>query len=182
MVQGDFFVGATVKKIKLTQDKEALVDDEDYEMLNEHKWYAAKDWSIKNKDKFYVQRKSPTGPNGKQKTILMHRVITNAPKGMHVDHINGNPLDNRKENLRVCTPQQNNMNRRKYNNNTSGYKGVYYQKKPKHMINEYSKPWRAEIRRIHIGLYKTKEEAALAYNKKALEVFGEYAQLNDVDE
>ena len=59
-----------MKKIMLTQGKEALVDDEDYEMLMEHKWYADKCWTTK--DKFYVRRNSPRDSNGKHKTIKMH--------------------------------------------------------------------------------------------------------------
>jgi len=164
----------------LTQNKETLVDDEDYEMLMEHKWYANK----LGNGKFYVMRSSPRDSNGKRKTILMHRVITNTPKGMQVDHINGNPLDNRRENLRTCTNQQNGMNRERTKNNKSGYKGVCYKKRTKNMINEYPKPWLARIKHnqkiIHLGYYKTKEEAALAYNKKAIELFGEYVKLNNV--
>ena len=98
--------------------KEAIVDDDDYEMLMEHKWHAHKQLN----NKFYVERKSPIDSNGKRKIIRMHRVITNAPKGMQVDHINGNTLDNRKENLRICTNQQNGMNRERTKNNKSGYK------------------------------------------------------------
>jgi hypothetical protein len=166
-----------MKKIKLTQDKWALVDDEDYDRLNEHKWYADKDGN----DKFYVKR------NGnKQKKIRMHREITNAPKGKVVDHINGNPLDNRKENLRVCSQQENCMNRRHRTDNKSGYKGVRYMKKTKGMINELSKPWMAQIKFnqkvIYLGMYKTKEEAARAYDQKAVELFGEFAQLNFPEE
>ena len=169
-----------MKKIKLTQNKEAIVDDEDYERLMEHKWCAHK--CSNNKDKFYVERMAPVDSNGKQKIIYIHRVIMNAPKGMQVDHINGNPLDNRRENLRICTNQQNGMNRGKPKDNTSGYKGVTYMKKKKDMINEYSKPWYAQIihnqKKIHLGCYKTKEEAARAYDKKAIELHGEYATLN----
>jgi hypothetical protein len=175
-------VEAAMKKIKLTQGKEAIVDDDDYEMLMEHKWYADKDYTIKSKDKFYVKRSPPRDSNGKQKNIPMHRQITNAPEGMQVDHINGNTLDNRKENLRICTNQQNQMNRGRANNNKSGYKGVCYRKKKKDMINEYSKPWQARIKhnqkQIYLGMYKTKEEAARAYDKKAIELHGEFAQLN----
>jgi hypothetical protein len=172
-----------MKRIKLTQDKWALVDDEDYDRLNEHKWYAKREHkSRSSKDKFYVRRNSPTDSNGKRKPILMHREITNAPKGMSVDHINGNPLDNRKDNLRVCTYSQNQMNRGKIKNNTSGYKGVFYMKRTKDMINEHLKPWKAQIRFngkvIYLGIYKTKEPAARIYDKKALELFGEFAQLN----
>jgi hypothetical protein len=165
---------------------EVLLDDEDYEWAKEYKWCANKVYRIKNKDKFYVRRNSPRDSNGKQDKIHLHRVITNAPKGMSVDHINGNPLDNRKENLRVCTNQENQMNRGRTKNNMSGYKGVYYRKKNKDMINERSKPWKAQImfnqKVIYLGLYKTKEEAARAYDKKAIELFGEFAQLNFPEE
>jgi hypothetical protein len=166
-----------MKKIKLTQDQWALVDDEDYDRLNEHRWCAQKHVT----KKFYATRSSPTDSNGKRNKIHMHRVITNAPKGKQVDHINGNPLDNRKENLRVCTNSENQMNRGKQGNNKSGYKGIRHMK-DKRMINELSKPWQAKIqlnrKKIHLGMYKTKEEAARAYDKKAIELFGEFAQLN----
>jgi hypothetical protein len=166
---------------------EVLLDDEDYDRLNEHKWCVQRDYrSVVDKYKFYVVRSfwPPTdSKNGKRrKSIRMHREITNAPKGKQVDHINGNPLDNRKENLRVCSQQENCMNRRHRTDNRSGYKGVSYMKKGKDMINERSKPWRAYIKFNHkqtrLGTYKTKEQAARAYDKKAIELFGEYAHLN----
>jgi len=161
-----------MKKIKLTQDQWVLVDDEDYERLNEHKWYA----SSHRSGNFYVQR----GVSGT--TSAMHREIMKANKGEQIDHINGNTLDNRKENLRLCSNQQNGMNRSKQRNNASGYKGVCYRKKHKDMINELSKPWVAQICRKTIGVYKTKEEAARAYDQKAIELFGEFAQLNFPEE
>ena len=155
----------------LTQGKEALVDDDDYEMLMEHKW------SInfnKNNGKHYAKRNCQT--KGARKIIRMHREIMNAPKRKQVDHINGNTLDNRKENLRLCTNQQNQWNSKRNKNNTSGYKGVSYRKK--------HKVYRATInyndKQIYLGTYKTKEQAALAYNKKAIELYGEYAYLNNV--
>jgi len=171
-----------MKKIKLTQDQWALVDDEDYDRLNEHKWIAQREYKSKRADKFYVVRNFPIdSTSGKKwKTIALHREITNAPKGMVVDHINGDSLDNRKENLRVCTHQENQMNRRINKDNTSGYKGVYYDAKNK------KNSWYAKImfnyKLIHIGYYKTKEEAARAYDQKAIELFGEFAQLNFPEE
>tara|TARA_R110002096_G_scaffold299914_1_gene494671 strand:- start:184 stop:747 length:564 start_codon:yes stop_codon:yes gene_type:complete len=174
-----------MKKIKLTQDQWALVDDEDYDRLNEHKWCATAN-KQRGKFYFYVVRASPRDSNGKRKPIRMHREITNAPKGKMVDHINGNPLDNRKENLRVCTNQENLRNRGKSKNNKSGYKGVSYRKKAKDMINEHSKPWWAFIagngKGGYLGVYKTKEEAARVYDKKAIELFGEFAVLNFPEE
>ena len=98
----------------------------------------------------------------------------NAPAGMQIDHINGNGLDNRKVNLRLCNSSQNQRNARKRKSGTSRFKGVDWHKE--------SKKWRARIcvnrKRIHIGRYKSEFEAAQAYDKKAIELFGEFASLN----
>jgi len=97
---------------------------------------------------------------------------------MHVDHINGNPLDNRKSNLRICTHAENSNNTGPRKNNTSGYKGVYWAKR--------NKRWLAQIthngKQVYIGHYKDKEEAARAYDAKAKEFQGEFAYLNFPDE
>ena len=97
---------------------------------------------------------------------------------MMIDHINHNGLDNRRENLRICTNAENNRHRRKPKNNTSGYKGVCWDKS--------KKKWRARIEKdnknIHIGYYNILEEAARAYDAKAKELFGKYAQLNFPEE
>ena len=108
------------------------------------------------------------------KYIAIHRIITNCPYGMVVDHINGNKLDNRKSNLRFCTRVQNRMNVTKYKNNKSGYKGVYWDKS--HNI------WRASItyngRTVGLGRSHDRKYLASLYDMKAKEVFGEYARLN----
>src|SRR3972149_6021810 len=98
-----------MKKIKLTKDEFALVDDEDFEYLNQFAWQC-----------------SPLGYATRR--IGMHREIIKTPKGMYTDHINGNPLDNRKENLRIVTFSQNMLNRKRYKNNKSGHKGVVWNK------------------------------------------------------
>jgi len=95
-----------------------MVDDEDYEYINRWKWYI-----FKGTNTFYATRTLPR-VNGKHLNINMHRVILQTPDGMYVDHINGNGLDNRGVNLRNCTRSQNQHNRGKSRNNTSGYKGV----------------------------------------------------------
>lgn len=106
----------------------------------------------------------------------MHRLIMNAQNGQMIDHINGNVLDNRKENLRLCNKSTNAMNCKVHKHNTSGYKGVAWHKQ--------MKKWRAYIvindKQKSLGLYKTKEEAAKAYNKAALELFGEFAKVNKI--
>lgn len=93
-------------KIPLTQGQFAIIDDEDYEKVKPHKWRANYCKGISN---YYVQNCGWGVP-----TIMMHRLIMNAPKGLVVDHINHNTLDNRKSNLRVCTQSENLRNRRDY--------------------------------------------------------------------
>jgi len=160
-----------MKEIQLTKGYVAIVDDEDYEELSKHKWYA-------QTKRFVQYAKRACYKNGDQITISMHRIITNCPDGMQVDHINHNGLDNRKENLRICTNQENSRNQMKHISTTLGMvKGVVISKCIK------SKPYKARIRyngkAKDIGYFATIEEAALAYDKKALELFGQYAQLNN---
>ncbi|MBU9360066.1 HNH endonuclease [Burkholderia multivorans] len=100
----------------------------------------------------------------------LHRLITNAPDGYVVDHINGNKLDNRRENLRVCTVAQNLRNRRRAKSNKSGLKGVYLDKTR----------WRAQIRidgrKICLGSFPTADLAHEAYKFAAREYHGEFAR------
>ena len=91
-------------KIELTQNKFALVDDEDYRWLNEFKWYR-----VKSKKTDYAYTKIIQS-NGKRKSMLMHRLILNTPTGMQTDHKNHNGLDNRKSNIRICTSSENHQN------------------------------------------------------------------------
>jgi hypothetical protein len=151
-----------IRFIPLTKGKFAIVDVEDYERLSQYKWHA-----VKTGDRFYAYRSK------NKRSLSMHRVIMNAPKGMVVDHIDGNGLNNRRSNLRVCTVSQNHQNRR-WTGGVSRYKGVCFLKK----VNK----WKAEItfngRRIHIGCFADEISAAKAYDKKAAELFGEFAYLN----
>lgn len=151
-----------IRFIPLTKGKVAIVDAKDYEWLSQHKWYASQ-----KRNGFYACRHS------KGKVIYMHRVIMKAPQGLFVDHIDGNGLNNRRSNLRVCTVSQNHQNQR-FRGGLSRYKGVCFLKK----INK----WRANIgfdgRRMHIGCFDNEIEAAKAYDRKADELFGEFAYLN----
>lgn len=152
-----------MKEIQLTQGQVALVDDEDFESLNQFKWCAHKHGNT-----FYAVRSIYA--NGKQ-SIYMHGAIMG---GKGVDHIDGCGLNNQKSNLRLCTQSQNNMNRNKQGNTSSVYKGVYFSKR--------DKKWMARIKInrkfIYLGLYNTEVEAAKAYNTKAIELFCEFANLN----
>jgi hypothetical protein len=153
------------KLIPLTQDKFAIVDAEDYERLCKYKWHALKDHRT-----YYARNRRPHG------MVLMHRVIINAPAGLVVDHINHNGLDNRKENLRLCTVAQNSLNARPRNlpNKTSKYKGVSFNKQRKLFVAAT----KHHKKTYYLGGFKDETDAAKAYDKKAKELFGEFAFLN----
>jgi hypothetical protein len=161
------------KEIKLTQGKVAIVDDEDFEYLNQFKWYVKKD--DKN-GKFYAEREIRL--NGKRKKNSMHRVIVNNNDSkMHTDHCNGDTLDNRRLNLRICTASENAMNQSKNINNTSGYKGVSWDRTKNKWIVKII----ANKTRHHVGYFLNKIEAAKAYNDAAIKFHGEFANLNKID-
>ncbi len=148
----------------LKQKKVALVDDEDFEELSRYKWYVAGGWNT-----FYARRSASL----QDKSVLMHRLIMQTPEGMQTDHKNGDGLDNRRENLRVCTRSQNRMNSGRQANNTSGYKGVNLEKS----VGK----WRARImvsgKHKSLGLFTTKEEAYAAYCVACVKFHGEFAVL-----
>lgn len=111
------------------------------------------------------------------KLVSMHRFLMNPPKAMQVDHINGNTLDNRRANLRICTNAENNSNKSKHRDNRSGFKGVYY-----FSWGNRKNRWCARLSHLgkntHIGYFKTKKEAAIAYDKFAKKIHGEFASTN----
>ncbi len=154
-----------MKQINLSKGKHTLVDDGDYGQLIKYDWY----FNLKGA----AVRKQYLKGN-KQKVIYMHRQIMNCPEDLEIDHINHDPLDNQKKNLRICNRSQNNFNLRINKKNTSGFKGVSFIK------NENT--WRVYIslnnRQVHLGRFKTKQEAARAYNQAALELRGAFAWIN----
>jgi hypothetical protein len=154
-----------MKKINLSQGKIAIVDDEDFEWLNQWKWHFAHGYAV---------RHYPVRENRKRPLIQMQNVIMNTPKGMETDHINHNRLDNQRHNLRICNHGQNSLNRKVYKSNTSGHKGVIWYKDRKR--------WGVQINfrneRIHLGFYKDMNEAINIRNNKAKELFGEFASEN----
>jgi hypothetical protein len=153
-----------VKQIELTKGFFTAVDDDVFDQLNRQSWHA-----VSNKHDVYVAGKI------NNRAVKLHRVIMGAKPGELVDHINGDTLDNRRCNLRICTPSENLRNRRKRKAATSKYKGV-------HQSPDRDKQWRAMIRlngkTVCLGSFRSERAAALAYDSAALEHFGEFANLN----
>ena len=145
-------------KLKLQTGNCVVIDDSDYELISQYKWH---------EDHGYAR----TSSGGKK--IYMHRLLMGSPNSQ-VDHINRDRLDNRKANLRVCSDLQNKWNLPKQGRNKSGYKGV----------TRHSNLWRATIvvngKQKSLGYHKEILDAARAYDKAALEYFGEYAAINGV--
>jgi hypothetical protein len=160
--------------IPITKGYSVLVDEADLEPLSRVRWKA-----LVVRGKVYASRTITTRLEVQQyRMSLMHRVIVGAEKGQCVDHWNGNGLDNRRENLRICTPSQNSSNRIS-RGGTSRFKGVYW--------NKEKAKWQAAIgvgkangkqRMLYLGRFVDEEMAARAYDRKAFEMHGEFAVLN----
>jgi hypothetical protein len=152
-------------KIPLTQGKFTLVDDEDYDYLNQWKWYYHEGYAVR------------MAPRPERQRIHMHRVILERMGFKDFgdsDHINRSRADNRRHNLRPATRRQNQCNQSKRYDNTSGYTGVYWERQ--------RRKWRVQLglngRTKHIGRFDDKKEAARAYDMAAIIHHGEFAQLN----
>ncbi len=155
-----------------------LVDEADISWLADYTWraYSYKTKSDTGRSWTYAVGRT-TAYNGVQKQVSMHRLVIGASPGQQVDHKNGNTLDNRRTNLRICTNAQNQHNRHAASG-SSRYKGV-------HWDNGVGK-WRASINpgggTRYIGIFENEEDAARAYDARALHAFGEWAGLNFPDE
>lgn len=158
---------AIIRTIPLTQGKVAIVDQADYGMLSHWKWYAAADSAT------WYARRGHRHSGAKHMTIsLMHRMVMLPDPSLVVDHVNGNGLDNRRCNLRICTQGQNQQNQRAWTGTL--YKGVRWAPRQRR--------WVASInpgeRRLHLGYFKTAEEAARAYDSAAMSHYGSFARPN----
>lgn len=138
-----------MRKIKLTRGKFALVDDEDFEFLNECRWYCnAQGYAVRD-----------IGGRKNRSVVWMHRVINNTPEKLRTDHINGDSLDNRKKNLRTVTASQNGHNRKSLNpNNTSGHVGVVWRKD----IQKWSARIKVQYKERYLGCYSKLKDAISA--------------------
>ncbi|MGL5440823.1 MAG: HNH endonuclease [Filifactoraceae bacterium] len=157
-----------VKELILASGEIALIDSEDYDLVAKYKWYMHKGG--------YAARSIKK--NNRTITVFLHRRLVKASSKYVVDHINGDRLDNRKANLRIVTAQQNAFNRcRNVNKKSSVYKGVFWSKEKSLWLSLI----KIDGKSIHLGYFNNEIDAACAYNEKAVELFGGYARLNDVD-
>ena len=140
--------------------RQFIFDVDDYDRVSRYYWHVATN--------DYVLTNAKT-PNGRS----LHRFVAKARKGQYVDHINGNPPDNRKCNLRICTNAQNAFNQNVRSNNTIGFKGVN-----KTRSGRYRSYINKDYRQINLGVYDTAEEAALAYDEAAILLHGKFARTN----
>ena len=164
--------GSWMIEVPLTRGFVAVVDDADAELVAGYSWYVTISRKEPNVQRYAKAHIPGSGRRGSK--VLMHRLIMAAPIGMEVDHIDHDGLNNRRGNLRLATKSQNGANARRRSDNASGFRGVSPAKK--------GRPWRARIRLNNacrsLGSFDTPEEAARAYDRAALEAFGEFARLN----
>src|SRR5690606_24656343 len=137
------------------------VDNEDFDRVKNINWSLSKGYAY-----------------GAEKPRLMHRYILNPPEDMEVDHVNGDTLDNRRNNIRVCTSNDNKRNRRtKANRKHSPYKGVYFR--------SGNNKWEAYIgvdkKKVYLGSFDSDTSAAMAYNRGAKKFHGDFAKLNIIN-
>lgn len=160
--------------------KTVLMDSEDYDFLMQWNWSIRFDRRVNAANNNYYAQRCYQDENGKTRTISMHRLLMNPPRGLVVDHINGNGLDNRRCNLRICTQSQNMMNSKPYGV-TSKYKGVQLyskvdpNKKYKVLIGKDGKSY-------FVGYFPDEVSAALAYNEASKKYHGEYGYINRINQ
>jgi hypothetical protein len=148
----------------------AVIDAEDYALVAQYHWHRLQKEHI-----CYATSDGKKGADGKRTTVPMHRLITSAATDCEVDHHDGNGLNNRRANLRVCSPSQNRMNTRR---RKPGMKGAYWDRRYKRWVSCIRSGEVVNGRRklVSLGVFKTEEEAAEAYAKAAKKAFGEFAQ------
>lgn len=164
-----------MKRIRISSGHYAIVDDIDYPLVSKYTWTLSK-----SGNRLYAittKRRTPI-KYSKRDTIYLHRLIMNV-SGWHncVDHINGDGLDCRRSNIRLCTRGQNAMNLKIRVDNSSGYKGVYFNQQRK----KYAAQIQIDKKTKFLGLFHTKEEAAEKYNEYALMYYGEFSSINKLN-
>lgn len=150
--------------VRTSSGAEFIADITDLALIEKYTWCISGNGYV-------MSRSAPGG-----QFVALHRLLLAAGHGWYVDHINGDPLDNRRRNLRLCRKQQNEFNTKVRADNTSGFRGVCRARRGK---------YRAYIskdgKQRSLGEYRTPQEAAAAYNRAAADLFGEFARLNVID-
>ena len=162
-----FLNGSACRWLQASKGYFAIVDADKYEELMQWRWFGHHQKAC---DKVYLMRHGGTKNGVRSPLVLLHRYLLSAPPDKTVDHINGNSLDNRLSNLRIATMRQQIQNRKKHRRGILPYKGVYLGAH-KAGITHYGN-------HVHLGCYKTVENAAIAYDCAARILFGEFANLN----
>lgn len=149
----------------------ALVDEDDYELVSQHRWFPTRSSTSRT---FYAGRFEKQR-DGKRVIILMHREINKTPQDLETDHINGDGLDNRRENLRSVERSQNLANAHTPIRSKTGYIGVIF--------DDWSnKPYKAVVRGATVGRFRVPEEAAREVDRYRRIIWGEHVKLNFPDE
>ncbi len=164
MVKGDI-TEIVLYDYKRKESGRGIIDTKDYDRVSKRKWHITSDGYI------------ASNVHGRQRGLIkLHRFITNAPKGMVVDHINHNVADNRNVNLRVCTAHDNSRNMILSSNNTSGYTGVFWNKK----ANKWCARIMVDYKSIHLGFYTDIADAIVARKQAEIKYFGEFRYVEDI--
>lgn len=156
----------------------AMVSDVDAERISRHKWHPVRVKGTGDTGKVYEYGYKAGRSVSRIKKVWMHNEIMRPPKGMEVDHIDGNTLNNTRENLRIVPHWVNCMNKRNRHNKTSKYIGVYKSKDKKKFEAYY---WNKKAgKHMHIGYFEDELEAARAHDAVVKRVYGKYACLNNL--
>jgi hypothetical protein len=159
-------VDGEIAYVPLTQGFESVIDSSDIHLIEGFNWYA-----MRQKQTVYAFRNEII--DGKASLVSIHRTIAGHPHGMQVDHRDGNGLNNRKSNLRIATHQQNNLNRRFSEKNSSGLKGVSWCKERNKWLSQIQIAGKS----FNLGRFDTKEDAYNAYCAYSKKLHGEFGRV-----